>query len=91
MQLEVIQSLCTPSRECLVDLCDFLIIAGPEFEHLSGKSRASLISMSHLQRAELDELENKGRAELLCFRDRIHECEVVSVAQLKICPNPPGM
>lgn len=32
---------------------------------------------SHLQRDELDELEDKGMAELLCFMDKINEDEIV--------------
>jgi len=65
-----------------VDLSNFLTIAGPAFEHLSGKSRTSLISLisTHLQPEELDALEDKGMAELLCFWDKINECQTVREA-----------
>ena len=78
--MEVIQALCTLPRDHLVDLCDFLTIASPAFEHVSGKSRTSLVSLIsiHLQQEELDELEDKGMPELLCLQDKIHDCQTVS-------------
>lgn len=33
LQLEVISELCVLSRDILVELCDFLVFAGPKFEH----------------------------------------------------------
>lgn len=80
--MEVIQALCTLSRDHLVDLCDFLAIAGPELEHVSGKSKTFFISLisTYLQREDLEDLEDKGMAELLCFRDKINEYQMDSEA-----------
>lgn len=75
LQLEVIQALCTLPRDCLLDLCDFLTIAGPEFENISSKNGTWVISLmsSHLERQELKKLEDQGMAELLLLMDKISE------------------
>lgn len=67
-----------------MNLCDFLTISGPEFEHVSGKNKSSLISMisNHLQREELRELEDDGMAELLLLMDKIIQCQAVSETTL---------
>lgn len=92
LQLEVIQSLCRLPRVHLVDLSEFWFIAGPELEHVSGKSRTSLISLisSHLEREELKQLEDHGMAELLCFMDKVSECEtIIAVPPTELMSQPP--
>ena len=90
LQLEVIQALCTLSRDHLVDLCDFLDIAGPALEHVSGKSKTFCISLisTYLQRDELEDLEDKGMAELLCFREKINEYQTESEASTEFVSQP---
>lgn len=75
LQLEILGLLCTLPADNLKNICDFLTIAGPEFEHVAGKNRASLITMisNHLQREELQELEDMGLSELLFLKDKIAE------------------
>ena len=66
--------------DILVELCDFLIIAGPEFEFVTGKSRTALMTLisNHIQREELEELEDKGMSFLLHFQDKMSELQVVA-------------
>lgn len=80
LKLEIGGALYTLTRDTLIELCDFLTIAGPTFERVSGKSRSSLIShlTSHLEREELKELEDQGMAELLLLRDKIVEFQQVA-------------
>lgn len=75
LQLEILVLLCTLPAENLKNLCDFLAIAGETFEHVAGKNRASLITMisNHLQREELQELEDMGISELLFLKDKVTE------------------
>ena len=75
LQLEVIRVLCLLPRESLVELCDYLIIAGAEFEHVTNKSRTALITLisNHIQREELEKLEDQGMADLLHLQDKISE------------------
>ncbi|MEQ2293354.1 hypothetical protein AMECASPLE_032486 [Ameca splendens] len=75
LQLEVIQALCTLSKDDLVDFCNGVDIAGCEFERVQNKSQVMLIMMisSHLQRQELGELEDQGTSQLLYIRDIIQE------------------
>lgn len=73
LKLGVGGALYTLTRDALVEVCDFLAIAGPGFENVSGKSRSSLISYitRHLEREELSELEDEGMSELLSLKDKI--------------------
>lgn len=75
LQLEIFGLLCTLPADNLKSLCDFLAIAGEKFEHVAGKNRASLITMisNHLQREELQELEDMGISELLFVKDKVTE------------------
>ncbi|XP_013877158.1 uncharacterized protein LOC106526962 [Austrofundulus limnaeus] len=77
LQLEIMGLLCTLPVDSLIGLCDFLTIAGLKFEHVTGKNRASLILMisNHLQSEELQNLEDMGMAQLLCFKDKITELQ----------------
>ena len=80
LQLEIIGKLCVLPRDTLVELCDFLIIAGPELEFVTGRSRTALMTLisNHIQREELDELEDKGMSELLHFQDKMSELQAVT-------------
>lgn len=82
LQLEIIGLLCTLPVESLKELCDFLIIAGPELEHVAGKNRTSLILLisNHLQSEELQKLEDLGMAMLLCLKDKITELQAQTAA-----------
>lgn len=82
LQLEVIRALCLLPRESLVELCDYLIIAGAEFEHVTNKGRTALITLisNHIQRGELDELEDKGIADLFHLQDKISELQIAGKA-----------
>ena len=73
-----------------MDLCDFLDIAGPALEHVSGKSKTFCISLisTYLQRDELEDLEDKGMAELLCFREKINEYQTESEASTEFVSQP---
>lgn len=92
LQLEIIGLLCKLPADKLKQLCDSLTIAGTDFEHVTGKNRASLITMisNHLQREELQQLEDMGMAELLSFKDEISElCDEVVTAQHVTEPQAP--
>lgn len=54
LKLEVGGALYTLTQDTLVEVCDFLNIADPEDERISGQSRSSLIShiTRHLERKE---------------------------------------
>lgn len=87
LQIEVIRELCVLPREILLELCDFLLIAGPTFKHVAGKSRTALISLitNHIQSEELEEREDKGMADLLSLQDKINELQAAaSVEQQKL-------
>ena len=75
LQLEILELLCTLPADNLKQLCDFLAIAGEKFEHVAGKNRTSLVTMisNHLQREELQELEDMGMSELLSVKDKVTE------------------
>lgn len=77
LQLEIIKELCVLSRDILVELCDFLTIAGPKFECVTGKGRTALITLisNYIQREELEELEDKGMSDLLHFQDKMFELQ----------------
>lgn len=64
-------------KESLVELCDYLIEAGAELEHVSSKGRAALITLisCYIQREELEELEDQGMAELLHLQDKVAELQ----------------
>lgn len=86
LQLEIIGLLCKLSADNLKELCDSLTIA---FEHVAGKNRASLITSisNHLQREDLQELEDMEMAELLSFKDEVRElCDRAAMAELLIEP-----
>ena len=73
LQLGVIRELCLLPKESLGELCDYLIQARAELEHVSSKGRAALITLisCYIQREELEELEDRGMAELLHLQDKI--------------------
>lgn len=77
LQFEIIRELCGLPRDLLADLCDFLLIAGGALEHVTGKSRAALITLisNHIQREELEELEDNGMTDLLLLKDNITELQ----------------
>ena len=77
LKLEVCRALYTLTRDDLIEVCDFLAIAGIRFEKVSGKSRSSLILhiISYLEREELSESEDGGMAELLMLKDKIVELQ----------------
>ena len=79
LQLGVIRELCLLPKESLGELCDYLIQAGAELEHVSSKGRAALITLisCYIQREELEELEDRGMAELLHLQDKITELQAV--------------
>ncbi|KAG7478880.1 hypothetical protein JOB18_011456 [Solea senegalensis] len=83
LKLKVGGALYTLSKYNLIEVCDFLCIAGLAFENVSGKSRSSLIAYitMHLEREELTELEDQGMAELLTLNDKIVELQQVVKAQ----------
>lgn len=91
LQLEILGLLCTLPADKLKKLCVFLYIAGEEFEHVAGKNRASLITMisNHLQREELQELEDMGISELLFLKDKIAELQA-EVAMTEHLTEPPA-
>lgn len=92
LQLEILGLLCTLPADNLKKLCDFLAIAGEEFEHVAGKNRASLITMisNHLQREGLQELEDMGMSELLFLKDKIAELHTeVAMAEHLTEPQAP--
>lgn len=80
LQIEVIRELCVLPRDILAELCDYLIIAGPELEHVTGKGRTALITLisNYIQREELEKLEDKGMADLLHLQDKISELQAAS-------------
>ena len=77
LKREVGGKLYTLTRDDLIEVCDFLTIAGSTFEYVSGKKRSSLIShvTMHLEREELSQLEDQGMAELLVLKDKIVELQ----------------
>ncbi|KAJ7983816.1 hypothetical protein DPEC_G00371070 [Dallia pectoralis] len=77
LQLEVIRALCLLPRESLVELCDYLIIAGAEFEHVTKKGRTALITLisNHIQREELEELEDKEKSATELYKQLTSEVQ----------------
>ncbi|KAK0142717.1 hypothetical protein N1851_019351 [Merluccius polli] len=77
LQLEVIRELCVLPRDILVELCDFLTIAGPLFECVTGKGRTALITLisNYIQKEELEELEDQGMSDPLHLQDKIAELQ----------------
>lgn len=75
LKLEIGGALYTLGRDALIEICDFLLIAGSTYENVKGKSRSALIAhvTRHLEREELLALEDQGMAELLSLRDKITE------------------
>ena len=92
LKLEIGGALYTLTRDALVDVCDFLLIAGPgsTLENVKGKSRSALIShvTRHLEREELLTLEDQGMAELLRLQDKIAELQkgIKEIAQKEVSP-----
>lgn len=80
VQLEVTRELCVLSRDILVELCDSLIIAGAEFEHVTGKGRTALITLisNYIQSEELEKLKDKGMAHLQHLQDKTSELQTAS-------------
>jgi hypothetical protein len=80
IQLEVIKELRVLSRDHLVDLCVSLTIAGAEFEHVTGKGRAALITLisNYIQSEELGNLEDEGMSRLLHLQYNISELQTAA-------------
>ncbi|KAK0156236.1 hypothetical protein N1851_000489 [Merluccius polli] len=91
LKLEVGGALYTLTRDALIEVCDSLLIAGLNLEKVTGKRRPFLIShiTSHLERAELNELEDQGTSELLILKDQIVELQQTAqkIAQEKATAN----
>ena len=68
------------SRDHLVDLCDSLTITGAEFEHVTGKGRAALITLisNYIQSEELGNLEDEGMSRLLHLQYNISELQTAA-------------
>ncbi|KAL3979220.1 hypothetical protein ACER0C_017770 [Sarotherodon galilaeus] len=77
LKLEVAGTLYTVTRDILIEVCDFLNIAGSKLEKVSGKSLSSLISyiIQHLEGEELGELEDEGMSELLILKYKIFQLQ----------------
>ncbi|KAK0144569.1 hypothetical protein N1851_017077 [Merluccius polli] len=75
LQIEIFRELCELPRDALVELCDFLCIAGGALEHVTGKSRGALIKIvsRHMQREELEKQEDDGMTDLLLCKDKMTE------------------
>ena len=75
LQVEIFRELCELPRDALVELCDFLCIAGGALEHVTGKSRRALIKLvsDHMQREELEKQEDDGMTDLLLCKDKMTE------------------
>ncbi|KAK0135228.1 hypothetical protein N1851_028947 [Merluccius polli] len=75
LQIEIFRELCELPRDALVELCDFLCIAGGALEHVTGKSRGALIKIvsRHMQRDELEKQEDDGMTDLLLCKDKMTE------------------
>lgn len=69
-------ALYTLTGDALIDVWDFLTIAGSQFE-VSGKSRSISNFIGHLER-ELGELEDQGMTELLILKDTIVELQMAA-------------
>ena len=80
LQVAVIRELCLLPKDNLVELCAFLTIAGPKYEHVIDKGRTALITLisNYIQRDELEQLEDLGMSHLLDLQDKISELQGLS-------------
>lgn len=78
LKLEVIGTLYTLSSDHLIAVCDFLKISGTEHENVLDKGRSFLIShiVKHVERDEVNELEDQGMSFLLNLKDKIAEIQL---------------
>lgn len=83
LQLEVMSELCVLSRDILVELCDFPVIAGPKFEHVIAKIWTALIMLisNYIQREELEQLGEKEMSDLLNLKCKISALQVQAIDQ----------
>ena len=53
-------------------------LSGAKFEHVTDKGRTALITLisNHIQRVELEELEDEGMSDLLHLQDKMFELQV---------------
>ncbi|KAL6465912.1 hypothetical protein MHYP_G00260450 [Metynnis hypsauchen] len=93
LQLGILGDLCQLPRESLVELCDFLAIAGPNLQYVADKNRMSLVTLinNYLHREELEELEDKGMSSLLSFKDKILEVHAESDVRTVASADQPDM
>lgn len=89
LKLEVIGTLYTLSSDHLIAVCDFLKISGTEHENVLDKGRTFLIShiVRHVERDEVNELEDQGMSFLLNLKDKIAEIQL-SIEIQPIIQNP---
>lgn len=75
LKLEVIGALYTLTKDLLLEPLNVFDIRGLSLVDIKDKSRSFLITLiqRHLDREELEKLENEGMAELLMVRDQIGE------------------
>lgn len=70
---EVVGEMQTLTKDNLITICDLLKISGQA--NVSGKTRLSLLThiLKHLERDEIEELDDEGMAELLILKDKVAE------------------
>ena len=81
MQLKVTGALYELNVEQLLNICNGLQISGLGKEQLADKSRGQLIALvlSHIERAELAELEDEGMSHLLSIQDLIENAKMTEL------------
>lgn len=72
-QFEIKATLFQFTTDQLMEISDFLDIAGTNRENVVGKTRNALVSLiiQHVERDELSELEDEGMSEMLSLMDKI--------------------
>lgn len=78
LQEEIGEKLCTLSREKLIKLSVFLRLTRDDETHVTRLSLLNLIS-NYLLRAELEEFEDGGMAELLTINDKLSQLTGVTI------------
>ncbi|XP_051729798.1 uncharacterized protein LOC127501688 [Ctenopharyngodon idella] len=78
LQEEIGEKLCTLSREKLIKLSVFLRLTREDETHVTRLSLLNLIS-NYLLRAELEEFEDGGMAELLTINDKLSQLTGVTI------------
>ncbi|XP_068115048.1 uncharacterized protein [Hyperolius riggenbachi] len=76
LKVQVGGALYALSKDALLEICDFLSIAGPS-KNVADTSQSFIIVhiMSYLEREELCELEDQGMSELLMLQDKVKELQ----------------